>query len=116
MENDLGPLAADLEASLKAAVWLHSADAGAVSLARAQARLLDTLISDPEKAGIVAPIFGRYQALLNDLLLAPLSRRRDKQGNLEVDNGEEYSAKFDGLRQAATKDKAGGRRKPGTAS
>jgi hypothetical protein len=76
------------------ASWITPADSAAVALAFRLARLIDSIFDSGEDLDKLAPIIGRFDALIRELKLTPLSRDKATANTEEVQDGSKYAENY----------------------
>lgn len=74
--------------------WITNADSAAVTTAFRLARLLDVMFDTGENVEKIAPLLGRFTALMHELKLTPLSRDRATGTADEVKDGTAYAENY----------------------
>ena len=74
--------------------WITSADSAAVTLAQRLAILIDSIFDSGEDLDKLAPLIGRFDALLRELKLTPLSRDKATANTEEVQDGSKYAESY----------------------
>jgi hypothetical protein len=88
-------ITAELGLSIQAAgKWIGPADTAQVALANRLARLLDSLFDAGTDIDKLAPLIGRFGAVLKELKLTPVSRDKTNGTVEEQSNGEKYTAGY----------------------
>ena len=101
-QKDTVSVAHNLGISLgNAGAWVSSADTATIAAAYRLAKVIDRICDTGEDLDKLAALIGRFEGLLKQLKLTPLSRDASN-GTAEVDDGAKYAESYLRLVSAET--------------